>query len=642
MSENEEREASFEGRWYQYPPMRNALLSGLISGTAFVLAYLQFITPLVEVSLFVFAICLGGYYWCREGIEELIKEREIGIEILMLAATVGSAILGMWSEAAFLVFLYASAEGLEHFVYARTKNSIKNLLNLAPKHARVLKNGLEQTVLAEDLKVGDVFIVRPGESVPTDGFILNGRSSVNESPVTGESIPVEKKKGMKVFAATMNQEGALEVQATATFQDNTLSKIVHLVQEAQEQKGKAQLFIERFSRIYSPLVLGGSALLLIIPLLTGVVFSEWATRAVVLLVAAAPCALAMSTPVAMAVGIGTAGRGGVLIKGGAHLEGLGKIQAVAFDKTGTLTKGVPIVTDILAQDGNESDLMRYAYSIERFSEHPFAKAIVRKAEEESIPWFDMSDFRAIAGYGAAAMLGHETIWIGKEGLAGKMGIDNAMTLELEKLRAEGKSVLFLGIDRRILGAIAMRDELRPEAKGAVRQLHEMGIKVVMLTGDNEVTAKAIAHQLGIDEVRAGLKPEEKLSAIKELEEKYGAVAMVGDGINDAPALVQATLGVAMGTAGTDAAIEAADVALMADDLTKISDALSLGKRARKISIQNIVFSICILAVLIPTALAGMMSVAAAVFFHEGSELMAVANGLRLGRDRGPSMTQRKR
>ncbi|MBI5247863.1 MAG: cation-translocating P-type ATPase, partial [Desulfomonile tiedjei] len=382
---------------------------------------------------------------------------------------------------------------------------------------------------------------------------------------------------------------------------------------------------------YSPLVLGGSVLLLLFPLFMGTGLSEWATRAVVLLVAAAPCALAMSTPVAMAAGIGTAGKAGVLIKGGAHLEALGKIHTVAFDKTGTLTKGNPTITDIVASDGNQSELLRYAYSIERFSEHPLAKAIVRRAEEEGIPWADMSDFRAVAGYGATATLGHETIWIGKEGLFKKMGIEGPTIPEVDKFREEGKTVLFLGTDQRILGAIGMRDELRPKAKVAVERLHEMGIKVVMLTGDNETTAKAIAQQLGIDEVRAGLKPEEKLSAIKELEEKYGPVAMVGDGINDAPALAQATLGIAMGTAGTDAAIEAADVALMADDLTKISDALRLGKKARKISIQNIVFSICILAVLIPAALAGMMSVAVAVFFHEASEILAVANGLRVAK-----------
>lgn len=631
MSESEEREDSFGGKWYEYPLMRNALLSGLLTGTAFVLAHLKVIPAFIEVSLFIVAICLGGYYWCREGLEELIEEKEIGIEFLMLAATVGSAILGMWDEAAFLVFLYGTAEGLEHYTYARTKNSIKNLLDLAPKDARVLRNGREETILAEDLKVGEVFLVKPGESIPTDGVILSGRSSVNESPVTGESVPIEKKEGMRVFAATMNQEGALEVQATATFQDNTLAKMVHLVQEAQEQKGKAQLFIERFGRIYSPLVLGGSVLLLMVPLVTGIAFSEWATRAVVLLVAAAPCALAMSTPVAMAAGIGTAGRIGVLIKGGSHLEGLGKIRAVAFDKTGTLTQGSPVVTNILARDGDQADLLRYAYSIERFSEHPLAKAIVKKAEEEKVSWSDMSGFRAIAGYGAAAEIGPETMWIGKEGLFKKMGIEGPTIPEVDKFRQEGKTVLFLGSDQKIVGAVAMRDELRPEAKMAVESLHNMAIKVVMLTGDNEVTAKAIAQQLGIDEVRAGLKPEEKLTAIKELEEKYGPVAMVGDGINDAPALAQATLGIAMGTAGTDAAIEAADVALMADDLTKISDALRLGKKARKISIQNIIFSICVLAALIPTALAGVMTVAVAVFFHEASELLAVGNGLRVAK-----------
>ncbi|MCL5123486.1 MAG: heavy metal translocating P-type ATPase [Deltaproteobacteria bacterium] len=631
MSEGEKQEGLFEGRWYEYPPMRNALLSGLLTGVAFSLTHLQVIPYAVEISLFVVAICIGGYYWIREGIEEFIEERQVGISILMLAATIGSAALNMWDEAAFLVFLYATAEALEHYAYTKTRHSIKNLLDLAPKHARVLINGEEISVPADELKAGDIFTVKPGESIPTDGIVVQGRSSVNEGPVTGESIPVDKKESSMVFAATMNQEGSLEIRATAAFQNNTLSRMVHLVQEAQEQKGKAQVFIERFGRVYSPLVLLVSFLLILTPLILGLVFSEWATRAVVLLVAAAPCALAMSTPVAMASGIGTAGKTGVLIKGGMHLENLGKIRAVAFDKTGTLTKGSPVITDIVALDGNASDILQYSYSVERFSEHPLAKAIVRKGEEDGITCLNATDFKAIAGYGAAAKIGHETIFVGKEGLFRKSGNNDMSIPKIASLRAEGKTVLFVGTDRKIFGAIAIRDEIKPRAKEAIEDLHAMGIKVVMLTGDNELTANSIAKELEFDEVKAGLKPEDKLLAIKELEKKYGPVAMVGDGINDAPALAQATLGIAMGTAGTDSAIEAADIALMADDLTKISYALRLGSKARKISMQNIIFSISILAILIPAALAGMMSVAVTVFFHESSELLAVANGLRVAK-----------
>ncbi len=630
MKENK-KEETFEGKWYAHPPMRNALISGLLTGVAFGLAHLGLIPSIVEIVIYAIAILLGGYHWSREGIEEFIEEKEIGIEILMMAATVGSAILGMWDEAAFLVFLYGTAEGLEEYTYAKTRYSIRKLLDLAPKEARVIRNGKEMTIPAEEIRVGDIFIVKPGESIPTDGIILKGSSSINEAPVTGESIPVEKKEGMKVFAATINKEGAMEIKAIATFKDNTLAKMIHLVEEAQEQKGKTQLFIERFGRRYSPLVLLGAILLIVIPPLFGLSLSHWATRAVVLLVAAAPCALVMSTPVAIAAGIGRAGLTGVLIKGGIHLENLGRIKTIAFDKTGTLTKGKPIVTDVIALNGNKSDVMVLAYSVERFSEHPLAQAIVEKAEGMSIRPQDATDFSALIGAGAKAKIGDKTIYVGKPELFEKFGYVNRHTSTIQKLMDDGKTVVLVGTEEGIYGIIAIRDEIRPQARDVIAELHKMGIKVVMLSGDNAITAKAIAKELGIDDVRAELEPEDKIKAVEELEKKYGSVAMIGDGINDAPALAMATVGIAMGTAGTDAAIEAANVALMADDLTKVPYAINLGKRARRISSQNIVFSLLILAVLIPAALIGIMSVAFAVFVHEASELLAVANGLRVGR-----------
>ena len=628
---NRQKEEIFEGKWYAHPPMRNALIAGFLTGVAFGSAHLGIIPSLVEKALYVVAILLGGYHWSREGMEELLKEREIGIKILMMAATIGSAILGMWDEAAFLVFLYGAAEGLEEYTYARTRASIRKLLDLAPKEAKVIRNGKEITIPAEELVVGDIFVVRPGESIPTDGIIVKGSSSINEAPVTGESIPVEKKDGMKVFAATINQEGALEIRATATYKDNTLAKMVHLVEEAQEQKSKTQLFIEKFGRRYSPLVLLSSLILLVIPPLLGLSISSWATRAVVLLVAAAPCALVMSTPVAIAAGIGIAGRSGVLIKGGIHLENLGKIKAIAFDKTGTLTKGKPVVTDVVALNGDESKVLALAYSVERFSEHPLAQAIVAKAKEFNIGDEEIAQFNALIGLGAKAKIGDKMTYVGKPELFKELGLNVRAIPDVERLRDEGKTVILVGTEEKIAGIIAIRDEIRPQAKEVIDQLHRMGVKVVMLTGDNEMTARAIAKELGIDEVSANLKPEDKIKAIEELEKEYGAVAMVGDGINDAPALARATVGIAMGTAGADAAIEAADTALMADDLTKVVYAINLGKRARGISIQNIVFSLLILAVLIPSALIGIMTVAIAVFFHEGSELLAVANGLRVAR-----------
>lgn len=625
----DEREDIFEGKWYAHPPMRNALIAGLLTGAAFGLAHLGLIPPLVETALYLVAIPLGGYHWAREGIEELIEENEIGIGILMMAATIGSAILGMWDEAAFLVFLYGAAEGLEEYTYARTRASIRKLLDLAPKEARVIRKGKETLIPAEEIRVGDLFVVRPGESIPTDGLILKGVSSVNEAPVTGESIPVEKKEGMRVFAATLNQEGALEIKATATYEDNTLAKMVHLVEEAQEQKSKAQLFIETFGRRYSPLVLLSSLLLIVIPPLLGASISEWATRAVVLLVAAAPCALVMSTPVAIAAGIGRAGRSGVLIKGGIHLESLGKIKAVAFDKTGTLTKGKPVVTDVVPLIGDEAQLLALGYSVERFSEHPLAQAIVEKAIDSQVEALEATDFSALVGAGAKAEVGGRTIYVGNPTLFEELGLNIRAISVVERLRNEGKTVILVGTEKSITGVITIRDEVRPQARGVTDQLHRMGVRVVMLTGDNEVTARAIAQEVGVDEVRADLKPEDKINAVEELEKKYGSVAMVGDGINDAPALARATVGIAMGVAGTDAAIEAADTALMADDLSKVVYAINLGKRARRIGLQNIVFSLLILAVLIPSALIGIMTVAIAVVAHEGSELLAVANGLRV-------------
>lgn len=379
------------------------------------------------------------------------------------------------------------------------------------------------------------------------------------------------------------------------------------------------------------MVLLSSLLLIAIPALLGASFSEWATRAVVLLVAAAPCALVMSTPVAVAAGIGRAGRSGVLIKGGIHLESLGKIKAVAFDKTGTLTKGKPVVTDVVPLNGDVSQLLALAYGVERFSEHPLAKAIVEKATDSQVEALDATAFNALVGEGAKAEVGGKTIYVGKPALFEDLGLNVRAIPDAERLKNEGKTVILVGTEEAIDGLIAIRDEVRPQARGVIDQLHRMGVKVIMLTGDNEVTARAIAKEVGVEEVRADLKPEDKIKAVEELEKKYGSVAMIGDGINDAPALARATVGIAMGVAGTDAAIEAADIALMADDLYKVVYAINLGKRARRIGLQNIVFSLLILAVLIPSALIGIMTVAIAVVAHEGSELLAVANGLRVAR-----------
>jgi heavy metal translocating P-type ATPase len=619
----------FTGPWWRYPTLRNALLAGGIAGTGFLLAHLGLISHSVEIVFYFFALPIGGYHWAREAIEGLFAG-EISIDVLMLAATVGSAILGLWDEAAFLVFLYGAAEGLEEYTYAHTRSAIRALLDLAPKEAHVLRDGQEMTVPAESLRPGDVFLVRPGESAPTDGMIHSGASGFDESPVTGESVPVDKGPGRKVFAGTFNRQGAVEIEATASFADNTLAKIIHLVQEAQEQKGAAQQWIERFGRHYSPAVLVTSLLLLLVPWLFGLSVAEWGIRAVVLLVAAAPCALVMSTPVAMAAGIGSAGRRGILIKGGAHLEHLGTIRVIAFDKTGTLTHGELAVTDIRAFRGTETDVLTVAAGLEYFSEHPLARAIVNRARSDGISPAEVIEFEALTGAGAKAVFQGMTWYIGSPSLFTGLGIMNGLVSpHVGQLQARGKTVVLVGNPTAICGLLALQDQVRAGVGETIVGLRNAGVHVVMLTGDNERTGRAVAHTLGIEDVRADLKPEDKVKAVKDLETQYGAVLMVGDGVNDAPALAAATCGLAMGVAGSDAAIEAADVAFMAEDLGKVEEALSLGRRVRIISRQNIIFSILILVILIPTAVLGVLSVAAAVFTHEVSELLAVANGLRV-------------
>ncbi|UEC42629.1 MAG: putative cadmium-transporting ATPase [Methanothrix sp.] len=626
-----EDEEIFEGRWFEYRRMQTALLSGLLSASAYGLESLGAISQDVRIFIFATAMLVGGYSWAREGIEELLFERKVGIEILMMAAALGAAVLGIWEEAAFLVFLYSAAESLEEFTYVRTRSSIRALLDLAPKTARVRVGGTERIIPAADIKRGDLFLVRPGESIPTDGLVVAGRSSIDEAPVTGESAPVDKSEGMLVFAGTINLEGAIEVEATTSFEENTLSKIIHLVEEAQEVKGRSQLFIEKFGDRYSPLVLAGAVLLILAsPLLEGG-FYEWSERAVVLLVAAAPCALVISTPIAIAAGIGRAGKSGILVKGGVHLENLGKIRAVALDKTGTLTRGKPEVTDLIPFRGDEVALLARAYSLERLSDHPVARAIARKAISEKVEAGDVENFTCLIGTGVSGDLDGETVYAGKPELFEGLGVQISDPTLVDRLRAEGKTAVLVGTARGLDGIIGVRDEIRAGAKEAVAYLHGLGLKVVMLTGDSEAVARAISADLGIDDFRAGLLPEEKSRAVAALEEEFGPVAMVGDGINDGPALARATVGIAMGAAGTDAAIEAADIALMADDLGMVPRAMEIGKRSRRISFQNIAFSLLVLAIMVPSALLGGLSVAEAVLFHESSEILAVLNGLRAAR-----------
>ncbi|MEA3402658.1 MAG: cation-translocating P-type ATPase [Armatimonadota bacterium] len=630
VAEDAQAEAVFQGRWYAYPPLRNALIAGLIAGSAFALAKAGIVERDIEVRIYAVAIIIGGYLWVIEGLGALLAEGRVEIEALMMAATGGSIALGMWEEAAVLVFLYGAAEGLEHYTYVRTRRSIRNLLDLAPPTARLVRQGQEWVIDAEELEEGDLFNVRPGETIATDGVIIDGRSTVNEAAVTGEAMPAEKQVGDQVFAGTLNREGALTVEATAAFEDNTLSRMIHLVEEAHERKGRRQVFIDRFGRWYTPAVLLAAVLLMAVPAALGGDIDTWATRGVVLLVAAAPCALVMSTPVGIAAGIGRAGRTGVLIKGGAHLEDLGRVRLVAFDKTGTLTEGEPVVTDVVPLDGGSERVLQLAASLEQHSEHPLGEAIVRHADERGLDRLDVEGFRSITGAGVSARLDDRLAYVGSPELCAELGVAQVASDDALRLQGEGKTVVCVTTEDGPVGLIALGDRLRQEAIHAIEDLRAMGIEVVMLTGDNQTTAEAIGREAGIQDVRADLTPEQKTAAVVELTQEHAAVAVVGDGINDAPALAQATVGIAMGVGGSDAAIEAADTALLGDDLTLVPFAIRVGRRALGIGTQNIVFALAVLAVLIPGAVLGLVSVAWAVLIHEASELLAVANGLRVG------------
>ena len=615
-----------------FPPLRNAAVAAVLTITGAV-ADLLGAPNAVTLPFFVAAIVIGGFFFAREGFEELVEEREVGIEVLMLVAAAGAMALGLFEEAAALVVLYASAEAVEELTFARTRSAIRELLDLAPKQATVIRDGTEQVVAAETLRSGDRFLVRPGESIPTDGVIRVGASSLNEAPVTGEAVPVEKGVGAEVFAGSVNGSGALEVEATRPFTENTLQRIVQLVEEAQAQKSQTQRFVDRFSDRYSPAVLAAALLVAVVPPLLGGDWREWFLRAVTLVVAAAPCALVMSVPVAVAAAISRGGREGVLIKGGAQLEALGRVRVVCFDKTGTLTAGQPQVTEIVVLDGYDArEALALAAAIESRSEHPLARAIVDRAKHDEVPFEPAEGFEALVGHGAKARVNGQELWIGSPALVELLSPTAVLPAQVTQLQAEGKTVTVIGEGTRPLALIALRDEPRPEAREAIAQLRRLGIRhIAMLSGDNERTAQAIAAELGLDEVLAELRPEQKVDAVKRLRERHGPIAMVGDGINDAPALATADVGIAMGVGGTDAAIEAADVALMAEDLRKVPEAFRLGRRAGRISRQNLIFSIALLAILIPSAVVGVLTVVIAVLVHEVSELLAVGNGVRAGR-----------
>jgi Cd2+/Zn2+-exporting ATPase len=621
-------EGQAPGWWAEHRELLLSLAAGLLLLVGWLLEFTA--TPAaLSLALFVGAYITGGFFALRDAWQSL-RQGRFDIDTLMIVAAAGAAALGAWAEGALLLFLFSLGHALEHTAMDRARRAIEALAELAPKTALVRRDGGEVEVPVEALVRDERVIVKPGQRIPADGEVLAGASAVDQAPITGESMPVDKQAGDTVFAGTVNGEATLEIRVTRLARESTLSRMVKLVAEVGAQRSPTQRFTECFERIFVPVVLVGAALLIAIPPLLGFPFAESFYRAMAVLVAASPCALAIATPAAVLSGVARAARGGVLVKGGAHLENLGTLRAIAFDKTGTITRGEPVVTDVVAFEIDEETLLATAAAVESRSGHPLARAIVAAAHERGLSWDQADELEAITGRGVRAELGGQTVSIGNLALFGTQRVSDEVRQHVVRLEAEGKTTMVVQAGDRFLGVLALADTPREGVGEVLRRLHSIGIrKTIMLTGDNERVGRAIGNAVGLDEVRAGLLPEDKVAAVDELLRRHGQVAMVGDGVNDAPALARATVGIAMGGAGTDVALETADVALMADDLSKLPFAVALSRAARRVIRQNLWLSLGVVAVLIPATLTGLAGIGPAVIIHEGSTLVVVFNALRL-------------
>lgn len=585
----------------------------------------------LTIPLFAAAMLIGGYATIRQGLRALLRFR-FDMNGMMTGAVTGAALIGQWEEGATVAFLYAVSNWLEGYTMDRARRSIQALMDLAPKEARVRRDGHEAVVPVENVRVGDLLLVRPGEKIPMDGVIQAGASAVNQAPLTGESIPVDRASGDPVYAGTLNGHAALEVRVTRRVEDTTLSRIIHLVEEAQAQRAPSQQFVDRFARVYTPAVFGlALGLMLGPPLLFHLPWESWIYRGLALLIVSCPCALVVSTPVTIVSAVANAARRGILIKGGAHLEELGNLQAVALDKTGTLTRGMPEVTDILPLDGTSPDaLLAMAAAVEAASEHPLARAVVRAAERATLRVPAATDFTALPGKGGQATVDGERVFVGSPRLFAEIAGGTGNPARLAALEAEGKTVMLVGTAAGPLGILALADQLRPESRAAISALRAAGIQhVALLTGDNWPTAEAIARAVGVDTVRAEVLPDQKLEAVRALRAEFGSLAMVGDGVNDAPALAASSVGIAMGVVGSDVALETADVALMTDDLSKLPFLIHLGRTAIRVIHQNIAFALVVKAVAIAAVFPGWLTLWLAVLGDMGASILVTLNGMRL-------------
>jgi Zn2+/Cd2+-exporting ATPase len=591
---------------------------------------------ILSIVAFGASILIGGYRLFITGFKNLFR-LEFDMRTLMTIAVIGAAIIGEWGEGATVVILFAISEVLESYSMDKARQSIRSLMDIAPKEALIRRGDKEFTVEVDDIRIGDILIVKPGQKIAMDGTVVKGLSTVNQAAITGESVPVSKTINDEVFAGALNEEGLLEIKVTKHVDDTTIAKIIHLVEEAQAERAPSQAFVDRFAKYYTPVIILISLLVAVIPpLLLDADWSKWIYQGLAVLVVGCPCALVISTPVSIVTAIGNAARNGVLIKGGIHLEEMGAIKAIAFDKTGTLTEGIPVVTDYLPQgDSNVNELFSIIAALENGSQHPLASAIMKKAEQENLPYQDLviEDFSSITGKGIKGRVNDKMYYVGSPNFFNEIlanGIPSNLKMTISDLQNKGKTVMVAGTETEIGALLAVADEVRGNSKSVIQKLHSLGInKTIMLTGDNQATANAIGHQIGVSDIQADLLPQDKLTFIKELRNKYDRVAMVGDGVNDAPALAASTVGIAMGGAGTDTALETADIALMADDLGKLPFTVKLSRKALFIIKQNITFSLGIKLLALLLVIPGWLTLWIAIFADMGATLIVTLNGLRL-------------
>jgi len=624
--------------WWKRPEILTTFVSGICAVVAEALAW----TWLSEESLVVgllaaVAIVAGGYGMAGRAWASL-KTLTLNIHFLMTVAVLGAVVLGDWTEAGMVVFLFALAELVEARSMEHARSAIGSLMKLAPDSATVMRGlGWEQVPVAE-VEPGEVVRIRPGDRLPLDGVVRHGVSSVNQAPITGESLPVDKEVGDPVFAGSINQTGTLDYVVTRPASDSTVSRIVRLVEKATANRGKAERFIDRFARRYTPAIVAVAVLVAVLPpLLFAASWGVWVYRGLVLLVIGCPCALVISTPVTIVSGLAAAARRGILIKGGSYLELGAELKGIAFDKTGTLTEGQPSVTDIIPLDGlGAPEIVCLAAGVESRSEHPIASAIVREHrshhDHEDVA---AVDFRTLPGRGARAVIDGRTVLVGNHRMAHEVGVCNqAIEVQLDRLESEGKTAVMVMTEASALGVIGVSDTIRESSVTAVERLHSLGLRTALLTGDNRTAAGSIARRVGIDDVYSELLPEDKIDAFERIRERTGAMGMVGDGINDVPVLAHAQIGFVMGGAGTDIALETADVALMEDNLLKVSEFIALSRRAMRVLRQNVSVAIIIKLVFFALAVFGEATLWMAVFADMGASLIVVFNGLRLLKGEG--------